>query len=85
MSEQKSASRHYDQVYCIKTAFLLGMVLGGGIVLVVALPGHLRLACYLISLCVFHFLEFHLTAIYHPESVSSEGTCDLHVPILAFV
>ena len=52
----------------------LGVVFGGCLLSALALPGHARLALYGCALVTFHFLEFIMTARFHPESLDLKCT-----------
>jgi hypothetical protein len=56
------------------TSATLGMVFGGCLVVALTLPGHARLALYGCALVAFHFLEFIMTARFHPESLDLKCT-----------
>lgn len=72
MTDHAAASRRSDHIHSIRITLVLGIVLGGSIVLALTIPSQQLLACYLLALCIFHFLEFYMTAVSHPEAVSSE-------------
>lgn len=61
-----------DIAHVTLTAAFLGVVSGGATVIAIVSPTQTRLAIYIISLAVFHFCEFFLTALYHPETVSPQ-------------
>lgn len=81
MTDHAAASRRSDHIHSIRITLVLGIVLGGSIVLALTIPSQQLLAWYLLALCIFHFLEFYMTAVSHPEVVSSE--CIIIVSIVS--
>ena len=54
-----------------QTAFLLGLIAGGS--LVIALVFKWPLAVYCTGMSFFHFLEFHWQSFYHPKTTDLDG------------
>ena len=59
--------------HCSLMSHLLGLIAGGSLVLALAMPSQGRLALYVLALSLFHFMEFLLTARYHPDMASCDG------------
>lgn len=60
------------------TLLILGGLTVGSLVLLSMIPLHSRLALYTVALSTFHGLEYLMTALYHPTSVSFECTLNIH-------
>lgn len=58
-------------------AAVLGMTwgLGVGILLFATAPGTFPLGAYMVILSTFHFLEYFMTALFHPDTLSIDCRC----------
>lgn len=84
MSAPDSSNRSLSQVALYSA--ILGTVFGGCLILALSFYSYSRLALYISFLCLFHFLEFLLTAIHHPSTVTID--CNRHLcanALLAFL
>lgn len=53
------------------TAFLLGLIAGGSLVMALVLKW--PLAVYCTGMALFHYLEFHWQSLYHPKTTDLDG------------
>jgi hypothetical protein len=54
-------------------SFLIGIVLAGSIAGALFFPSTLQCWLYITFLCIFHFLEYYITAKYKPFEVTLDG------------
>eukprot|EP01139_Manchomonas_bermudensis_P000677 Amastigsp_a741_325.p2 type:complete len:233 gc:universal Amastigsp_a741_325:34-732(+) len=54
-------------------ALAIGLFFGFGIALVVFVEGAFSVGWYMVTLATFHFLEYFLTAIFHPDTLSIDS------------